>query len=62
MYFIPEFTTEPGRYFIWLFIIASNAVALSTFFRVISYSASNPDVARQMDMPFIIIVSGMDGR
>jgi ABC-type multidrug transport system permease subunit len=55
VYFMPGFTYEPGRYFFFLFLMFLNSNAISVFFRSISYVAKNPDIARQMDLPFIVI-------
>jgi len=61
IYWLPEFTYDAGRYFFFLlmYIVISNA--FSVFFRSISYLASNPDVARQLDLPFIIVVTIFGG-
>jgi ABC-type multidrug transport system ATPase subunit/ABC-type multidrug transport system permease subunit len=55
MYWIPNFVPDAGRFFFWLLVLFAGSLSLSTFFRTISFVASNPDVARQMDFPFILI-------
>lgn len=55
IYWIPGFYPSADRFFFFLFVLFLNSSALSVLFRSISYVAKNPDVARQMDMPFIII-------
>jgi len=55
IYWIPGFYASADRFFFFLLVLWLNSNALSVFFRCISYVAKNPDVARQMDMPFIII-------
>ena len=37
MYWLPGFVPEAGRYFFWLFLLFCGSLALSTFFRTISY-------------------------
>ena len=55
MYWMTGFVAEAGRFFFFILTLLSSSLALSTFFRSISYVTPNPDVARQMDLPFIII-------
>ena len=55
MYWLPGFVPDAGRYFFWLFLLFCSSLALSTFFRTISYVTPNPDVARQLDFPFILL-------
>ena len=55
MYWMTGFAAEAGRFFFFVFTLLSSSLALSTFFRSISYVTPNPDVARQLDLPFIII-------
>ena len=55
MYWMTGFAAEAGRFFFFMFALFSSSLALSTFFRSISYVTPNPDVARQLDLPFIII-------
>ena len=55
MYFLTGFSSDAGRFFFFVLTLLSSSLALSTFFRSISYVTPNPDVARQMDLPFIII-------
>ena len=55
VYWMPHFTSDAGRFFFFLLTFCVNSNALSVFFRSISYVAKNPDVARQMDMPFILL-------
>ena len=55
MYWMPAFTPDAGRFFFFLLILFLGSLAMSTFFRTISYCTPNPDVARQMDFPFIIL-------
>ena len=53
MYWLPGFVPDAGRFFFWLLVLFCGSLALSTFFRTISYVTPNPDVARQLDFPFI---------
>ena len=55
MYWMTGYAAEAGRFFFFILTLLSSSLALSTFFRSISYVTPNPDVARQMDLPFIII-------
>ena len=55
MYWLPGFVPEAGRYFFWLLLLLCGSLAMSTFFRTISYVTPNPDVARQLDFPFILL-------
>ena len=54
MYWLPGFHASAGNYFFYMLVLVLNSNALSVFFRCISYLAKNPDIARQMDMPFIV--------
>ena len=55
MYWLPGFVPDAGRFFFWLLVLFCGSLALSTFFRTISYVTPNPDVARQLDFPFILL-------
>jgi len=54
IYWIPGLTPDAGRFFFFLLVFLLSGNAMSVFFRCISYIAKNPDVARQMDIPFIL--------
>jgi len=55
IYWLPGFDASADRFFFFCLVLFLNSNAMSVFFRSISYVAKNPDIARQMDMPFIII-------
>ena len=55
IYWIPAFDPSAGRFFFFLLVFILNSNLFSVLFRSVSYLASNPDVARQMDLPFIIV-------
>ena len=55
MYWMTGFAADAGRFFFFVLTLLCSSLSLSTFFRSISYVTANPDVARQLDLPFIII-------
>jgi ABC-type multidrug transport system ATPase subunit/ABC-type multidrug transport system permease subunit len=55
MYWMPGFNPDAGNFFFFLLLIAVSSLAMSCFFRSISYCTPNPDVARQLDFPFIVL-------
>jgi len=55
VYWISGLAPSAARYFFFLFVSIVSSVSLASFFRVISYCTPNPDVARQMDFPFILL-------
>ena len=54
-YWISGFAADAGRFFFFLLIVLLNNNCLGVFFRSIAYYAKNPDIARQMDLPWVII-------
>ena len=55
VYFIPAFDMDAGRFFFFLLLLFSISSAMSQTFRLITYLASNADVAHQMNLPFVML-------